>query len=214
MHTKHWFAFDAFLLFGTKWITITWLSTRRRHKKQTCELHPNASNSHVDIIGIEINRHTCTQPFTIRTLNICRKPTHQQKTNQCHLLVLFIIIDLTRSPTLECLLYISCSSKDQNNEANRKRWERRPMNRIYHLCRGAQETRMPMPPRSIRKAHRLASKRMPEPPQHIGDPPLCSISSVAFNCRLRRARVHQREGEWEERRGMGDGGLVVTVSCW
>ena len=28
------------------------MSIRRRHRKQTYELHPNTSNSHVDIIGL------------------------------------------------------------------------------------------------------------------------------------------------------------------
>jgi hypothetical protein len=92
--------------------------------------------------------------------------THRQKTNQCHLLVFFITIGLTRSETLQCFLYTSCSNKDQNSEANRKRQERRPTDRICRLCRGTRRTRMPMSLRSTRKTHRLASKRMPEPPQH------------------------------------------------
>ena len=50
-------SFDAFILFGTKW--IAWLSTRRRHRKQTYELHPNTSNSHVDIIGTEMWPQIC-----------------------------------------------------------------------------------------------------------------------------------------------------------
>ena len=54
---KAFFAFDAFLLFGTKW--ITWLSTRRRHRKHTYELHPNTSNSYVDIIGTKMWPQIC-----------------------------------------------------------------------------------------------------------------------------------------------------------
>jgi hypothetical protein len=94
----------------------------------------------------------------------------RQKTNQCHLLVFFIIIGLTRSKMLQCFLYTSCSSKDWNSEANRKRQERRLVDRICHLCRDTQWTRTPM--RSTGKTHHLASKRTPEPPQHTGDPPL------------------------------------------
>jgi hypothetical protein len=71
---------------------------------------------------------------------------------------------------LQCFLYASYSSKDQNSEANRKRWERRPADRIYCLCHGTQWTQTPMPPCSTKKTHRLASKRIPEPPQHTGDP--------------------------------------------
>jgi rubredoxin len=81
------------------------------------------------------------------------------------------IIGLTRSPTLECFLYTSCSSKDQNSEANKKRWERIPVDRICRLCRDTQRTQTPMPPCSSGKPHRLASKRMSEPPQHTRDPP-------------------------------------------
>ena len=36
------------------------------------------------------------ETFTVTKLNICRKLRHQQKTNQCHLLVLFIIISLAK----------------------------------------------------------------------------------------------------------------------
>jgi hypothetical protein len=50
---------------------------------------------------LTINKPRCTHAFTVRTLNICRKPRHQKKTNQCHLLVLFIIIGLTRSTMLQ-----------------------------------------------------------------------------------------------------------------
>jgi hypothetical protein len=71
------------------------------------------------------------------------------------------IIGLNRSPTLECFLYTSYSSKDQNSEANRKMRERRPADLICRLCRGTQRTRTPMPPRSTGKPHRLASKRTP-----------------------------------------------------
>ena len=84
------------------------------------------------------------------------------------------IIGLTRSPTLEYFLYTSCSSKDQNSEANRKRRERRPTNQISRLCRGTRWTWMPMPPCSTRKTSRLASKWKPKPPQHTRDPPLPS----------------------------------------
>ena len=121
---------------------------------------------------LTINRPSCTQAFTVRTLNIWRKPRHRQKTNQCHLLVLFISIGLTRSAMLQCFLYTSCSSKDQNSEANRKRWERRPTDRICRLYRGTQRTWTPMPSRSTGKPHHLASKRTLEPPQHTRDPPL------------------------------------------
>jgi hypothetical protein len=107
---------------------------------------------------LTINRPSCTHTFIVRILNICRKPRHQQKTNQCHLLVLFIIIGLTRSPTLECFLYSSYSSKDQNSEANRKRRERRPTDWICRFCHGTQRIWTPMPPRSTRKHRRLASK--------------------------------------------------------
>jgi hypothetical protein len=68
------------------------------------------------------------------------------------------IIGLTRSPTLQCDLYTSCSSKDQNSETNWKSRERRPVDRIYHLCHGSQRTRMPKSVLSTAKPHRVASK--------------------------------------------------------
>jgi hypothetical protein len=92
-----------------------------------------------------------------------------QKTNQCHILVLFISIGLTRSTTLQCFLYTSCSNKNQNNEG-RKRQERRSADRIYRLCHATRRTRTPKPPRSTETTCHLASKRMPMPPQHTGDP--------------------------------------------
>jgi hypothetical protein len=67
-----------------------------------------------------------------------------------HLLVLFISIGLTKYATLQYFLYTSCSSKDRNSEANRKRRERRPADRICCLFRGTQQTRTAMlctPPR-------------------------------------------------------------------
>jgi hypothetical protein len=35
------------------------VETRRRHRKQTYELHPSTSNSHVDIIGKELWPQMC-----------------------------------------------------------------------------------------------------------------------------------------------------------
>ena len=96
------------------------------------------------------------------------------------------IISLTGSPMLECFLYTSCSSKDQNSEANKKSQEMRPTDSICRLYHGTRQTWTPMLPRSIRKTHHLASKRIPEPPQHTRDPPL---PPPALPVQVQRAQI-------------------------